>query len=60
MLEFRELGIYIWAEKEDTMEATESVALYVAATGEVMPFGYEEYLGTVQIDWTVWHVYKRR
>lgn len=48
----------MWAEVDDSAPTTVRT-FYVVATGESIPFEARQYLGTVHIDWTVWHVYER-
>lgn len=48
----------LWAEVNDS-GPTQERSFYVVATGEEIPFEARHHLGTIHIEWTVWHVYEK-
>lgn len=49
----------MWAEV-DPRNVTEQRNFRVFATGEDIPEAWHNYIGTVHISWTVWHIYEGR
>lgn len=47
----------MWLEVNDSSPMTER-AFYVVATGLPIPVEARRYVGTIHIEWTVWHVYE--
>lgn len=48
--------IQLWAEVAPSLPP-DSIGVYILATGEEFPIDVGRYLGTVQLDTLVWHVY---
>ena len=47
----------MWAEVNPDAGTSERT-FHVVATGEEFSVPFHRYVGTVHIDWTVWHVYE--
>jgi hypothetical protein len=51
--------IYLWAVVETTAPAMSRV-FYVCGTGNPLNVGNARFIGTVQMDYFVWHVFEAR